>query len=713
MSKFKYKVFPTDHILSEYVPLEIIDDVKFKESFIEVSEPLHRDPELGFDRNAFAKGIKEHKDRFLLILTNPTEPITLRNTAVTQSKARITEQKDDNKVVIRETDQGLLIDDKQLVPVVQQYFLGFDIRYVLFETLKDLDLISNDVRPQYYGSIQTVTPDEVKDGQLHSLTDFAEICELFRNRKVPYRINNKYIEFLRLESFDQKIKIKTIVNQYRDTQGIDIREKVGPINTVEDIDRAVGEVGGAKLDLFLIRDGPRLGGSSFYCLAEHKMLHRLFVNSVLSLHLLRSGGNLLIRSSTGYLQTTAEIFFMLTSMFENAYIYRPSTDRPTSKSRFLAFKNFKGMSDNQRIVLRSIVSRWYTYDPDMGSTLNVKKQTSTYCLYDPYNANKNTQKFVSKLLDFSVPIPISFYRWIKRSNEDILDIFRNKWDQTEKLEKVIEKESKANVEILIDEIMKKNIEYSINWCHVHGIPVNRIYEDGDDRLLTHYDYMMRIFPKESGVNLNDLQVSNEGLYSVSRPRDAEAISKIIMRSMDQKASTLTITDGTANIGGNVINFAKYFKFVNAVEISPFQCRILQHNVNVYKRKNVKIECKNYTDVLRTLKQDIVFLDPPWGGLNYKSMRKLTLYLSGIPLEDIVNKLQDKAKLIVIKVPLNYDFQSFFRNTQSRTFTVYKIRNYMILVIRTRIGSSNGINNRNNRNNNNNKKKGGYYRKTAK
>ena len=40
-----------------------------------------------------------------------------------------------------------------------------------------------------------------------------------------------------------------------------------------------------------------------------------------------------------------------------------------------------------------------------------------------------------------------------------------------------------------------------------------------------------------------------------------------------------VTDCCACVGGNVISFAKYFKFVNAVEYSRQRARLLQHNVN--------------------------------------------------------------------------------------------------------------------------------------
>ena len=37
-----------------------------------------------------------------------------------------------------------------------------------------------------------------------------------------------------------------------------------------------------------------------------------------------------------------------------------------------------------------------------------------------------------------------------------------------------------------------------------------------------------------------------------------------------------------------------------------------------------------------LKQDVVFIDPPWGGKNYKSKKNLDLFLSNINIIKILN-----------------------------------------------------------------------------
>lgn len=111
----------------------------------------------------------------------------------------------------------------------------------------------------------------------------------------------------------------------------------------------------------------------------------------------------------------------------------------------------------------------------------------------------------------------------------------------------------------------------------------------------------------------------------------------------------TITDATAGVGGNSKFFSKLFNRVNCVEIDKFAFDILKSNLN-YTR-NITYFNDNYLKIIDKLKQDIVFIDPPWGE-NYKS-REVSIFLSGEKLENIINKLYMLCKIVVIKVPLRY------------------------------------------------------------
>ena len=58
--------------------------------------------------------------------------------------------------------------------------------------------------------------------------------------------------------------------------------------------------------------------------------------------------------------------------------------------------------------------------------------------------------------------------------------------------------------------------------------------------------------------------------------------------------------------------------------------------------------------------DIFFIDPPWGGPDYKSNDNLKLYLSDKELKEIID-LIPKEKFIVIKIPYNYNYDYIKKN----------------------------------------------------
>jgi hypothetical protein len=79
-------------------------------------------------------------------------------------------------------------------------------------------------------------------------------------------------------------------------------------------------------------------------------------------------------------------------------------------------------------------------------------------------------------------------------------------------------------------------------------------------------------------NSNQLQINDVGLYSISKPKEAEQISQII-KSYFKSTKNLTITDANGNMGGNTINFAKHFGTVQTVEISKEHFKLLQNNIS--------------------------------------------------------------------------------------------------------------------------------------
>ena len=196
--------------------------------------------------------------------------------------------------------------------------------------------------------------------------------------------------------------------------------------------------------------------------------------------------------------------------------------------------------------------------------------------------------------------------------------------------------------------------------------------------------MNKYFDISNNIDKNKLQISEIGKYSISTPKHAQIINAIIGKYYANKTKSIIITDATANVGGNTIAFGKSFKQVNAVEIVPEHCKMLENNVKVYKLKNVKVHCGNYLNIMNKLKQHVVFIDPPWGGRDYKKHKSLKLYLytddnKKVILEDVINKIKD-VELVVLKVPYNFDFIHFYQKIKYKHVITYNLKKFMILAI---------------------------------
>ena len=192
----------------------------------------------------------------------------------------------------------------------------------------------------------------------------------------------------------------------------------------------------------------------------------------------------------------------------------------------------------------------------------------------------------------------------------------------------------------------------------------------------------KLFPLQLGVNLKNLTLTESGTYSVCNPKYAMTISKIILGSFPVK-SRIVVTDATANNGGNTISFAQFFMRVNSVEIDPENYAALCGNIKEYVIKNVLTIHADYTKIYDTLKQHVVYIDPPWGGPNYKEKDVVSFKLGRYKLSTMCNMLQHHTKLIVLKVPNNFDIVQLTTDIIYNRLMVYSIyKRFQIILIYT-------------------------------
>lgn len=197
----------------------------------------------------------------------------------------------------------------------------------------------------------------------------------------------------------------------------------------------------------------------------------------------------------------------------------------------------------------------------------------------------------------------------------------------------------------------------------------------------------RFFPDKRGINKRRLMMSDVGLYSVSHHESAKETINIIKKYINRDLKDLTITESNGGVGGDTIAFAESFGKVQTVEIDSTHCDILRNNVSVYGYSNVQIFCQDYLDIYKSLKQDVLFMDPPWGGQDYKLKKFVPLKLDGVRIEKIVNKViknDEGLKLVVVKAPFNFAIKRFTKTITKKNkveIHVEKLLKYELVIIK--------------------------------
>jgi predicted RNA methylase len=193
--------------------------------------------------------------------------------------------------------------------------------------------------------------------------------------------------------------------------------------------------------------------------------------------------------------------------------------------------------------------------------------------------------------------------------------------------------------------------------------------------------MEDLFPFIEGLDFSRLKTTEEGLYSITRRRDALRILNVI-RNVVGKLDDKTVTDATACIGGDTINFALNFKYVHSIELKKENYDALVNNIEAYDLKNVEMINDNCLTIFNW-KSDILFIDPPWGGPDYKTQKDIDLFLSETRLDlwiDEILKRSTRPNFIFMKLPCNYNFKrlNFLPNVD--LIKAYQIRSYTLIAI---------------------------------
>ena len=191
-----------------------------------------------------------------------------------------------------------------------------------------------------------------------------------------------------------------------------------------------------------------------------------------------------------------------------------------------------------------------------------------------------------------------------------------------------------------------------------------------------------------------LQITDKGLYSITKPLDILWTNQLIQRVFHDRFSRgvqvsmkeYDMVDGTAGVGGNTISFASLFRRVYAVEYNDVHYEVMRNNVKeALNLTNVSTYHANVIPwmegyFVRDPSQTIFFIDPPWGGRKYKIFKYFTLRLGRMYIQDFIQRLYHQGyPMVVLKAPLNLNVNVILHEVGYQ-HVVMERGNHMMLLI---------------------------------
>jgi tRNA G37 N-methylase Trm5 len=177
----------------------------------------------------------------------------------------------------------------------------------------------------------------------------------------------------------------------------------------------------------------------------------------------------------------------------------------------------------------------------------------------------------------------------------------------------------------------------------------------------------KLFPKIKGLDLQKLLIDKDTVSYITTPYYSKIIGNTISDHMKQFGidnDNIYIVDSTACVGGDTITFGTMFNKVISIELNEKWYNYLKNNIYQYNLKNITTINGNAIDIIPKLNDiNVIYIDPPWGGKNYKNTPNLRLFFANNELENVVinffNIPHSKVRLIALKLPQNYDLKYFY------------------------------------------------------
>ncbi|KAM5578484.1 hypothetical protein ABKV19_008675 [Rosa sericea] len=174
----------------------------------------------------------------------------------------------------------------------------------------------------------------------------------------------------------------------------------------------------------------------------------------------------------------------------------------------------------------------------------------------------------------------------------------------------------------------------------------RVIEEGVSPLVEKYWFQRYdLFSRyDEGIKMDE-----QGWYSVTP-------EQIAIKQAKRCENATVVIDCFAGVGGNAIQFASLCYHVVAIEIDPLKVNMAINNARIYGVEDyIDFIVGDFFQLAPSLKGDIVFLSPPWGGPSYRRVKKFTLDL--LEPKDgyaIFQAAQEITPNIIMFLPRNVD-----------------------------------------------------------
>lgn len=555
----------------------------------------------------------------------------------------------------------------------------YNKKYILSEILIANNLIEK--KTKTYLSLDIFGPYEIKNNTLYLYNDLQSAIN-------DINLNNKYISIYDYESWGLDLNYNDIVHESKLDVNINFDYLIQKITSHKDIlkiNNFIFEKNNYKpVDFIYIRNQSIFLSNE--CRNEYYYINYLVKYLNVIFNVLGNNGVLVINLPS--IPITKQVFHLLyyiSTFFRKTKFY--NTKLKISEYVFI-FTKFNKKLVNSNILnklktLTSDIIEYYNKIENKGLKFNYYNNVLTciekgdkknnIMIYDLFNIDTSTINY------------INFKKWYYYIFNKVV----NRLKQITKNFNYVIKIPKDKLHDYINLTLLNNLNYSIAFCEEYNFDINRAYisENGNisNNILTSNEFIKTYFPEEKDINYKKLQMSRIGLYSIS----PEYISNFLMEKINKHFTNLkqlTITEANGGIGGDSLILSKLFKFINVIELNEEHSKIIENNLKVYKRTHFKVYNDDYTKVYKTLKQDIVYFDPPWGGLNYKNYKFVDLFLSSINIIDIIINLIkiNPALSIIMKAPYNYNINNLEKELKTKKtrkiIHTYKIGTTIILFI---------------------------------